>query len=219
MNIQNVICISSANRDDRRVVVSKNCSDAGLDFQFFDAIDCQYEMNGFSAGAVGCHLSHLKCLMMAKKNGWKNVLILEDDVEFSESFSQDIQPFLDMLPEDWGMVNFGGNHLDAYPEQVDGILHKCSSTRTTHAYLANSNIYDTLIDKLTLSLDEFLPVDEVYAELQREQIINCYAPIPPMAWQYMSHSDVEGDQSDYDFLKLWREKDYEIARKELGWDD
>ncbi len=218
MNISKVICISSINRDDRRELVSKNCSEAGLDFEFFDAIDCQFPMNGWSAGAVGCYVSHLKCLMMAKSSGWENVLILEDDLDL-RYISRRIQSFLDMLPEDWGMVNFGGNHLEAYPEQIDGILHKCISTRTTHAYLVNSNIYDLLIHKLTVGLGAFSPVDESYAMLQREQEINCYAPIPPMAWQYMSYSDVEDDQTDYEFLKLWREKDYEIARKEMGWDD
>ena len=33
-------------------------------------------------GALGCSMSHLKCLEMAKAAGWPHLLIVEDDIKF-----------------------------------------------------------------------------------------------------------------------------------------
>ena len=33
-------------------------------------------------GAIGCSMSHLKCLELAKERSWDHVLILEDDIKF-----------------------------------------------------------------------------------------------------------------------------------------
>ena len=48
-------------------------------------------------GALGCSMSHLKCIEIAKLNKYDNVFICEDDIEFlnPELFLNQIQLFLD----------------------------------------------------------------------------------------------------------------------------
>lgn len=41
------------------------------------------ERAGYWAGVAGCTLSHRKAIQMAREAGWRRVLILEDDVEYT----------------------------------------------------------------------------------------------------------------------------------------
>lgn len=64
-------------------------------------------------GAYGCSLSHRECLRLAKRNGWKNVLILEDDVKFLYSPRYTYNALnraldkLESLPEGWDLFYLG----------------------------------------------------------------------------------------------------------------
>ena len=47
-------------------------------------------------GAIGCSMSHMKCLEQAKNNNWDCVFICEDDIEFTNPllFTTQINKFL-----------------------------------------------------------------------------------------------------------------------------
>ena len=75
-DIQNVLYINLESRSDRKEHVENQLAIIGLqNFNRFNAIKLEN-------GALGCSMSHLKCLQTAKTNNWDHVLICEDDIQF-----------------------------------------------------------------------------------------------------------------------------------------
>ena len=75
-NISKVIYINLNKRTDRKEDIVKELDSFNLDYERFEAI----ETPGF--GIVGCGLSHLSVLKIAKERKYENILILEDDFTF-----------------------------------------------------------------------------------------------------------------------------------------
>lgn len=102
------------------------------------------------AGRAGCILSHRHTIIQAKQNGWKNVLILEDDAVFDDSLDQVIRS----IPEDgWDACYLG--YTDPIPPY--GTPTPLNETHqlipvfgcyTTHAYVLRSTTFDWLLEQL-----------------------------------------------------------------------
>jgi len=216
-------CMSLARRPDRREQVSQNIAKVGIEFEFFDAVDGQtldinydnvscHHLRQRPGGIAICY-SFVEILKRAKELKLPHVLILEDDVDFSESFREDSAKFLSSVPEDWDMIYFGGNHLDHFPIQVNEHAWKCVSTRASQAIIFKETTYDYFIEKL---LEFIQPNDDVFATSMRKRIFNAYTTIPPLTWQYASYSDLEEMFADYQFLKSYGESDYDRDRERFG---
>ena len=75
-DITHAFYINLASRTDRKAQVEEQLRNVGLTCaQRFNAVK-------LDDGRVGCSMSHLKCLSIAKENKWPHVLICEDDIEF-----------------------------------------------------------------------------------------------------------------------------------------
>ena len=74
-NIEHTFYINLENRPDRKEHVEKQLQSIGIAATRFNAI----KLNN---GAIGCSMSHLKCLEIAKQNNWDHVMIVEDDILF-----------------------------------------------------------------------------------------------------------------------------------------
>lgn len=65
-----------------------------------------------SIGAHGCFLSHLRCISKAAADGARNLLILEDDVDFEPRFEELQAPLRGVIARgDWDLL-YGGFRLD-----------------------------------------------------------------------------------------------------------
>jgi len=89
-----------------------------------------------SPGAWGCLESHRQILSRALADGVKSILILEDDVCFTESFREDVQRFLHVVPDDWDQLMLGGQHLNylGEPTKVKPGVLRCTDCERTHGY-------------------------------------------------------------------------------------
>ena len=67
--------INLESRKDRREYIEQELKSIGIHGIRFNAIKLQN-------GRIGCSMSHLKCLQIAKKNNWPYVMICEDDLLF-----------------------------------------------------------------------------------------------------------------------------------------
>jgi glycosyl transferase family 25 len=106
-------------------------------------------------GYIGCLRSHTKALQMAKDNNWKNVLILEDDLEW---FNLDTQysslEYLTTLPR-WDVIQLVGWYVKYdFPRIYD--------TMNAGAYLVNSHYYDTLLQNRYESLRKITSFEMIY---------------------------------------------------------
>lgn len=86
-------------------------------------------------GAWGCLQSHLRIAQDAAADGLPNYLVLEDDVVFHERSAAHLERFMTEVPDDWGQIYLGGQHLHE-PDIVagSGFVHRCLNVNRTHAY-------------------------------------------------------------------------------------
>jgi len=151
-------------------------------------------------GAVGCSLSHLHIMKMAKQLNLDNYLVLEDDVQFIDNFNEMLDIIMKQLPDDWDMLYLGGQHIHGRNiERITDNVYKCEYTLTTHSFAVKNTVYDLFIDKL---IDITKPCDVHFAEEHKN--INAYVCIPHLTWQRKGFSDVENKNVDYEFLKYHR---------------
>jgi glycosyl transferase family 25 len=170
----------------------------GIEFEFVDAIDAKNIEGQFQIpkGAIGCNLSHLKIYKKCLGSD-KPILILEDDVQFSERVIEEIEKI--EIPEDWALFYFGGNHNGLELNMVSENLHRLKRTFTTHCFAINPKYLEEIIEKFSLSYEKFV-IDEFLAyEIQTKY--PCYGIHPSLAWQRGGFSDIQEISVNYDFLK------------------
>ena len=147
-------------------------------------------------GCVGCLLSHLEILKLAKKNQYKSILILEDDVVFSENFETKLENLSKNFPEEWEMFYLSGSLIKEGKKFE--YYSELESAHTTHSYAVNYSVYDVLIKLLEKNL-YIKPVDSCYVSIQRS--IKSFIAIPFLTYQESGYSDIHNSQASYDSIK------------------
>ena len=138
-DIKHAFYINLSSRPDRKQHVESQLNIIGIKAERFNAIK-------LANGAVGCSMSHLKCLEIAKANSWPHLLIVEDDIKFlnPDVFKTQLNLFLSKH-KGWDVVLIGGNNVPPYTK-IDDTCVKVSMCQTTTGYLVNAHYFDTLID-------------------------------------------------------------------------
>ena len=140
-DINHSFYINLESRPDRKNHVEKQLNTIGIISNRFNAIR-------LPNGALGCSMSHLKCIEIAKENDWEHVLIVEDDIKFlnPELFITQLNKFFN-LHSDWDVVLIAGNNLPPH-EIIDDTCVKVSRCQTTTGYIVKKQYYNTLIDNI-----------------------------------------------------------------------
>jgi len=204
--------INLESRPDRLKHVTQQLESIGISGERFNAIKLKN-------GRVGCSMSHLKCLELAKKNNWDNVFICEDDITFTnpELFKNQLLKFLDNV-NGWDVIIVGGNNMP--PHQIlDDFCIKVSYCQTTTGYIVNKSYYDTLITNFKEGITNLLrnpdkhiifAIDKFWISLQRTD--NWFMITPPTVTQYENFSDIEDRITNYNWHMLDINKE-EVIKK------
>lgn len=201
---QKIYCINLDKRTDRWKLAEPHLKDLGLDVERVPGYDGSALGLEFppeiKEGAVGCSLSHLFTIKLAKQNKFENFLLLEDDVVFDDEVNEKFFSVLDQVPDDWDMLYLGGQHFHGMDmPQINENVYKCVYTLAAQSVGIKNTVYDYFIDKL-MNISKIN--DLHYAESHRE--INAYVIIPHLSWQRNTFSDIEKVHINYDFLKNHR---------------
>jgi len=151
-------------------------------------------------GGIGCSMSHTNVLEMAIKNNWKNLLIVEDDLEWS-NFKEGISILSELVKKPFDCIVLGGYSVN-FDKKTFKLKDCCGRT----AYLVSNHYYQTLLDNYKEGL-ELLKKSYVFAyrgdrfwnRIQRRD--NWYVIVPKIANQRASFSDIEKRKVDYDNKK------------------
>ena len=169
-NISKIIYINLEKRCDRRETIEGELNDFGLEYERYNA----FETPGF--GILGCGLSHLNVLKLAKERNYKNVLILEDDFTFlvtKEIFEQKLTDFFSLkIPFDVCMLGY--NILQSEETTFD-FIGKILEAQAPSAYIVNNHYYDKLINlyedampKLQETREHWIYAnDQIWKQLQK----------------------------------------------------
>jgi glycosyl transferase family 25 len=190
-----VVYINLDYRTDRKFEMEQELARMGIKAERFPAIQN-------ANGLVGCLQSHLAVLELAKKNKYKNILILEDDFQFivpKEVLEREVGRFFaENIPYD--VLMLGYNLLNYAPFRRDVL--KVLEAQTASAYIVHESFYDTLIECYKKALPMFISTslhvyanDQVWKKLQPNA--RWYALIIRMGVQRESYSDTTGKIENY----------------------
>ncbi len=140
-NIDKIYYINMDKRPDRRADIEAELAAYGLEAERFVGIP-------HTPGIVGCGKSHLAVMKMAKANGYKNVLILEDDFTFllpKEEFELRLEMFFQMVSE-FDVCKLCCNLVESAQEKPFPFLKRIVESSNACAYIVNGHYLDTLIN-------------------------------------------------------------------------
>lgn len=171
-------------------------------------------------GCIGCTMSHIKCLKIAKERNYEHVFICEDDITFTDpiTFIDSLEKFNDNKKINWDVLIIGGNNCPPYEEITDYSV-KVLNCQTTTGYIVKNHYYDKLISNFQESVSKLLSnphnkrefaIDMYWKKLQQQD--NWYLIVPLTVTQYNDYSDIEEKIVNYEKLLLDLDKKWLIEQ-------
>lgn len=196
-DIKHAFYINLHTRPDRKQHVENQLKSIGINAERFNAIK-------MTNGAIGCSMSHLKIIETAKVNNWEHVLIIEDDILFTDPnlFVRQFNKFLSNH-KDFDVALIAGNNLPPY-KRIDDSCVQVTQCQTTTGYIVQQHYYDTLIKNykdgiLHLIKDptnhRFFAIDKYWFALQEKH--KWYLITPLTVTQREDYSDIEKRPTNY----------------------
>lgn len=229
-DIKHCLYINLTSRPDRKIHIESQLRGVGLNPTRFNAIKLKN-------GRIGCSMSHLKCLQIAKKNNWSHVMICEDDLLIlnKETFVNSINKFF-MTHGDkdgdgdghgncnsnnkWNVLLLAGNNVPPY-KKIDDTCIQVSHCQTTTGYIVKMNYYDTLIDNIRTGIENLMKtpdqhivyaIDKYWIKLQKQHTWYMLAPV--VAVQREDYSDIEERKTNYESIMKDLDKPHLFHRQQ-----
>lgn len=189
--VEKVVYINLEHRTDRKAQIEDVLKDIPSEKVIrFNAIK-------ESHGGIGCTKSHIAVLKMAQKEGWKNVMIVEDDATWNK-FEEGYPILQKLLENPFDVITLGTTFAE-----YDKDTYKLSSGQTTTAYIVDGSYYETLLSNYEEGLAGFqgtgqyhqYALDQFWKRLQVRD--NWYCVIPSILVQRAGYSDIEKRVVDY----------------------
>jgi glycosyl transferase family 25 len=136
--MNNCVYINLDRRTDRREQIEAELARMGIVADRFPAISD-------ASPALGCTLSHLSVLKLARERNYPFICVFEDDFEFLVS-KEEYDAIIEKIPNDFDIVMLGWYIFDSVP--YDDTFGKVLKATTTSGYIVNRRFYDTLIQNL-----------------------------------------------------------------------
>ena len=208
---QKVYCVNLNRRNDRWKRFKKNLP---ADWPFapverIAAIDGKLvkppEWWKQGGGAWGCYRSHLRLIEQALNTGVESILLLEDDALFPEDFTQRVTEFLQHVPEDWGMIYLGGQHLfvnSHAPNRINDWVYQPYNVNRTHAFaLRGETMLKVYRHLCTNDWHNKNHIDHHLGRLHQRREDPIYCPKEWLIGQAAGRSNISGKSPDDRFWK------------------
>lgn len=154
----------------------------------------------WNEGAFGYCLSYRQALIDAIKNGYENVLIMDDDAVLSDNLFEVLEKAWNDLPDNWHMLYLAANHgqenSPTRPGQNDKVgenLYRLKGSLGSHAIIINRVAFETILNFL---MSPYGPLD-VFFSLYQQIFVHCYVTNPGLAIQLPGYSDIINKDVDY----------------------
>ena len=142
----------------------------------------------FKKGEMGCTLSHIGVITMAKTLGWENVVILEDDIVLCKDFEKRLKLLFKYLPKTWEHVFLGG-HLYNHIPLLKPSCVPSPKISGTYSYMLNHTVYDKAIKELS-SMET--TTDDLYEHMK----LKSYIFFPLFSYPLLEYSYVNEEKEN-----------------------
>ena len=208
LDIRHALYINLESRTDRRehVETQLNALKGGMPNMVAERFNA---IKHATSGAIGCSMSHLRCIQIAKERHWDHVLICEDDVLFTNVplFLTQLNKFMHTVPN-WDVVLLAGNNIPPFRVVNDACI-QVRNCQTTTAYIVRAHYYDTLIANYRAGINNLMrnptqslnyAIDRYWFGLQRQDRWFLITPLSVV--QREDYSDIEHRVTNYRHLML-----------------
>lgn len=206
---EKIYIINLASRQDRRDEMQVELQKIGLSFthpnvKIFTAVRPKEKGDWTSIGARGCFMSHFQVLLDAERNGYENILILEDDIDFVKDFNLKFKEVGRILTTLKWSIFYGGYEISDKESYLNTdhplkVIDSKNSVGTTHFIAFNKSSITKVreyLDKMMHrpggdSLGGPMHVDGAYSWFRREnaETITVLAT-PELGYQRSSRTDI-----------------------------
>jgi len=201
-DLTNVYYINLSERHDRRMQVEEELYKMNWKYMRFNAVK-------MSNGRVGCSMSHLKLLEMAKAHNMEYIVIVEDDIMFTkpEKYKELFENFIN-LDLNYDVLLLAGNIRTPFT-QINNNLIKITKSWTTTGYIVKKHYYDKLIENIREGVIKLMSnpnehhlyaIDAYWQRLQEKD--KWYMIIPRTITQRPNYSSIEERYTDYNHLMV-----------------
>lgn len=164
-----------------------------------------------SAGAIGYIFSYVNILKDAKSRGFRNILILEDDILLDKDFDSKVQNFMNCVSPKWKILQFGASQygwkgIDDQSSRSKGYyqprrIDDCA-TCGSFAMAINMEIADEIIEAVTAFEAPFdhAPLGYIYEKYLGE----CFVCYPNIVMPDVSDSSIRGKRDQASHAKRVR---------------
>jgi GR25 family glycosyltransferase involved in LPS biosynthesis len=194
--MHHVFYINLKHRIDRMYHTETQFKTMGITAERVDAIECKN-------GAIGCALSHIKCIELAKQRQLPYACICEDDILFlkPEQTKKSVSDILDSTVQ-WDVILLGANIAPPYFK----LTNQCMTVRnaqTTTGYIIKQAYYDTLLQNIRTGISGLLlyqkpkvyAIDIYWKKLQK--LDHWIILVPLAVVQRPDYSDIEHREVNY----------------------
>jgi glycosyl transferase, family 25 len=195
---QSIYVINLVSRTDRRLAMQQQLSHVGWQAEFFPAIRPESAADFPSIGAHGCFLSHLSVLKKARDAGALQVIILEDDLNFTSGFAERWKSSMSELAAQEWSIYYPGHSISNLPKGLSRVAPD-TGVLCTHFMVINGTAIPTLIAGLETILSRPgghplggpMHLDGAYSTMRAQNhALLTYADSPALGYQRSSRTDV-----------------------------
>ena len=140
--VDGIIYINLNHRKDRLLQIQNEFTKQNIEKNLLYRLDAVYNKK---CGHLGCTMSHIKALSLAKKKKWKNFIIVEDDFIFLLPRQRILHMLKSMNDYKWDVIMLAKGHSQIINTKSD-FIKKVDYSTTTSGYICNSNFIDVLYD-------------------------------------------------------------------------
>jgi GR25 family glycosyltransferase involved in LPS biosynthesis len=210
--LENNFIINLSTRPDRYEHVIQEFKKIDIKPNRFNAIQTK-------DGAIGCTMSHIKCLEIAIEKDYEQIFICEDDIAFLDPYTlkRSLELF-EKKQKKWDVLIIGGNVVKPY-ENIDNYCLKIKNCQTTTGYIVKKQYYKKLLENFREGVNKLLTTDnkrqfaiDIYWK-NLQFVDNWYLLYPLTVTQYENFSDIEKKNTNYNHLMLDPHKEWLYKRR------
>ena len=155
INDINKIVINLPERQDRLIQFKSEVNHLGWQFEVMDGIKHKEPMTGIG-------MAHRKCVLIANNLNLDNILIMEDDLLFTNASKtqQYIKEALNNTPDDFDVL-IGGHYGGVKLSNYNDYWHRVGQFCGLHFYIVNKRFYQHILNyDGTMHIDRYMNLQE-----------------------------------------------------------
>lgn len=123
-------------------------------------------------------ISHIQVSRQFQYSNYKNILIFEDDVFFTDDYQINLENFMGNIPNDWDILNLGRNYTytETQVKKYNNFANIPIELFGAHAYALSKNKIEMYCDNFDVNGSLCWGPDLYLIRMYNEGILNSYCP-------------------------------------------